>query len=648
MKKGLSILLAVITVLTLTSIIPANASQHIPIGFEEKQIDTYAMNKNTDPETITCLFRDDLPTVPYLSPEDFLNHILTVNVGVSNNGDGVFTYTNGEYHMVVDTVNDIVSFDRYEAFTIQNLFSDYAGDQENYYEIDPASFDYQTRSVRLDLGNYGIDIVTDGKRAYLPYVTLNDIFAETYCGVVFKSNRFRFVNTYLRYIGETDFAKYSDSRDKAMAQFTYDELCFVTDNFYGKPSKAILSDSIRKKGLDRTLSEYSSATSRVKELLLSESTEEYCAGVKLLDYYLDDGGHTSLGYALKKVSARFGLTDAAAAAKRAFGDSEAEELKNIETATAAKQAKAEAKSKLWAQKYAAYAEFETIRTWGKITFSRAGDTYFFDFDSFDSTVAEPFKQAMDYAEEHHAKRFIIDLSTNGGGTTTVAAFMLSLMHVDHNFLARCEASSNTYPLLLKIDKNLDGVIDEKDDEVQYSFDCAILTSQYSFSCANLMPCFAQDNGVAILGETSGGGCCDISVHYYPDGSLYAISGSTVMLRKSGADVDGGAVPDASLPGAASDYDGFYDIDAINAGFDAYYATSGTVLCGDYDEDRSVTILDATRAQNIIAELMERPSEDFLKKVDADGDGDLTILDATSVQRYLADLPAYEGIGKPAA
>ena len=64
--------------------------------------------------------------------------------------------------------------------------------------------------------------------------------------------------------------------------------------------------------------------------------------------------------------------------------------------------------------------------------------------------------------------------------------------------------------------------------------------------------------------------------------------------------------------------------------------------GDYDNDKDITILDATRAQNILAELVERPQEDFLANVDADGDGELTILDATRIQNFLAELCNMDG------
>ncbi len=66
------------------------------------------------------------------------------------------------------------------------------------------------------------------------------------------------------------------------------------------------------------------------------------------------------------------------------------------------------------------------------------------------------------------------------------------------------------------------------------------------------------------------------------------------------------------------------------------------LRGDYDQDEKITVMDATRAQNIIAELMERPEEAFLVAIDADGDGILNITDATRIQHVIAELCDWDG------
>lgn len=77
------------------------------------------------------------------------------------------------------------------------------------------------------------------------------------------------------------------------------------------------------------------------------------------------------------------------------------------------------------------------------------------------------------------------------------------------------------------------------------------------------------------------------------------------------------------------------------------AASGEPLRGDYDGDGEITIMDATRAQRIIAELDERPDDTFLTGVDADRDGELTIMDATRIQRVIAELCDWDGNLPPA-
>ena len=62
----------------------------------------------------------------------------------------------------------------------------------------------------------------------------------------------------------------------------------------------------------------------------------------------------------------------------------------------------------------------------------------------------------------------------------------------------------------------------------------------------------------------------------------------------------------------------------------------THIKGDADMDKSVTILDATRIQRFIADLIDEDEIDLIS-ADADGDGDVTILDATHIQRFIAEL-----------
>ena len=84
-----------------------------------------------------------------------------------------------------------------------------------------------------------------------------------------------------------------------------------------------------------------------------------------------------------------------------------------------------------------------------------------------------------------------------------------------------------------------------------------------------------------------------------------------------------------------------DITGTHIGF-AQDEPQPTYKRGDYDGDEKITIMDATRVQNIIAELVARPEEAFLAGVDADGDGMVTIMDATRIQNVVAELMNMDG------
>lgn len=63
---------------------------------------------------------------------------------------------------------------------------------------------------------------------------------------------------------------------------------------------------------------------------------------------------------------------------------------------------------------------------------------------------------------------------------------------------------------------------------------------------------------------------------------------------------------------------------------------------DYDKDGEITIMDATRAQYMLADLVYTPEDIFLMGIDADGDGDISIMDATRIQNVIAELMDMDG------
>ncbi len=566
MKKLLSVILISI-LLTAASAFPTAAVSKL--GYEKKMIPAELFDTK-DPVKLTCLFRKDLPTIPYLSVEDFLNQIFTEKVSVIDNKDNSFTFVNGKEEMVIDVDRDTIHFDQPEKFCAQNAKPFLDEEKAEYISEDSELEEIgEHHSADLDLSKYDIDITAADGAVYLPYCTLNDLFSNNYRAVLYDNRSLTFTET----MDEGNFSERIDSaekREKSIVDFTYRELCFIFDHLYGEPSSAILSESIGKVGFDKTLESYSDTTAKIKKLLLSESKRDFCVGVMLLDCYLADGGHTQMSYGVENVLSQSGLYDLESIIDEDLIDLSQPDLLSIIQSQVDEFTSITHYQTLKGAKTDACEQFTVVNIWDDAALYQADSTFLFDFEEFKDAVIDPYKWSLDYAKEHGGKNFVIDLSTNIGGSDAVSAYMLSFMAKDSEPLMVSAISGNTFRSKNIVDKNLDDKFDDKDEKEAYDFNFAVLTSSASFSCANLMSCTAQDHGIVILGETSGGGCCNIAPHFYPEGGIFTISGSSKLIHDNGEDFDSGATPDVPLPGAEDGYEGFYDIRTMNAGIEAFY------------------------------------------------------------------------------
>ena len=130
----------------------------------------------------------------------------------------------------------------------------------------------------------------------------------------------------------------------------------------------------------------------------------------------------------------------------------------------------------------------------------------------------------------------------------------------------------------KIDKNLDGKFDEKDDAINYKdkFHYAVLTTKYSFSCANALPCYAKADGIMVIGERSGGGGCATISTALGCGAFCMISRSKMLFDKDGKEIDSGAEPDKVIEvkkdaDGKADYSSFFDIPALSGYINDFYS-----------------------------------------------------------------------------
>ena len=131
----------------------------------------------------------------------------------------------------------------------------------------------------------------------------------------------------------------------------------------------------------------------------------------------------------------------------------------------------------------------------------------------------------------------------------------------------------------EVDRNFNGVFDAADQDVHYDLNFAVLTSGMSFSCGNLFPSILKDNGIPVLGATSGGGACAIQAMCTADGFCFQISSFRARLNSlDGDNIDSGVTPDIPIDNdgrvevklseenslMVKDYSKYFDIDYLRS------------------------------------------------------------------------------------
>ena len=105
------------------------------------------------------------------------------------------------------------------------------------------------------------------------------------------------------------------------------------------------------------------------------------------------------------------------------------------------------------------------------------------------------------------KKFVINIALNAGGESGISTAMVKIIcgetyrHQYDSYTGQDEV------IHYDVDLNFDGVFDEKDDEVSYPFEFAVMVGAQTYSAANYLASMAKDNGIPVLGEQTGGASC---------------------------------------------------------------------------------------------------------------------------------------------
>ncbi len=389
----------------------------------------------------------------------------------------------------------------------------------------------------------------DGTDCYAPLQTLSDfMLSYNYVNAFYNGETvvFALYGTLgsadeLTELGEIVHSVERRERSRAMADYSYAELCLALDSLYG------LKDSHSFTDFDSLFDQ----TGLFMGLKSTDPAEADEALYRLITLHLDDL-HSNFTMPSP-------LNDPAL-------------LHEFREQSGEGQAEA-----LFVRQYIRYLTARhAARPDGIPAYEEVGNTAYITFDQFEgipdsvdyyeiapTAEAEDTIGIMLYAysqimrEGSPVENVVLDLSCNTGGDADTAVFTISAFLGEGYVSILDTLSGGMATGNYEIDINLDGQFDDGDlGLLDKKLFC--LTSPVSFSCGNLVPnVFKNSNMVTLLGRTSGGGSCLVLPMSTADGTAFQISGFLrLAFPKNGSfyDIDQGAAPDFTLSDPASYYD----------------------------------------------------------------------------------------------
>ncbi len=553
MKKCAALLL---TVLLLANLFPAAyaAKEH---SVKKREYTVYIGSvDDTLIDPFPLYFLDGVMDLPYLEIDDlgelifFLNNVINEddNYALSSHYEGNvvrFDREYADYPVEFDFARDRITFIDYNMFlhnsyetTLIDMVSESGVDENGRAQLilrdRENSFDRNGDIKVFDLAAYGIDLVRVGDGYYVPLQTANDIFfyPMSYTGLLFNGQALFLANEDQLYaqdeyteLGELYYDVPTADRSDELAEYGYNELCMMLDNFYGLKDSHSITDFAQtfwEIGFDEPLRG-------------NDPVDADEALKQFIEYYLDD-----LHSAFHEFSCLSG--------RRPFAVNNAMANRKFDENSAA----------FSAARAAFYPD-------GCPGYEEVGNTAYVTFDSFESnyygqafyngleddTIPDDTIGLIIYAHKQITRpdspieNVVLDLSNNTGGAVDAAVFVLGWLLGDAPFSIKDTCTGAMSTSIYRADVSLDREFDERDTVSDKKLYCLI--SPVSFSCGNLVPAALKSSQrVTLLGRTSGGGSCVVQPASTAWGTVFQISGAQRMsFLKNGSfyDIDQGVDPD---------------------------------------------------------------------------------------------------------
>ncbi len=595
-KTVILLFLAVVVSAMFASSVLANSG----ISYEDRNVNYY-MESMDENRTVKLRFYGDLKNIPYIELSDFYKTFIAYKaprnfLTSSRIRDYHVMYTPWESAIIVNPTNDTLIVYDLSGFTYlpYYMLNSKNGEQDEFH---PYLISYDTfvnvqeaEAMEIDLSKYSIDIREESDGIWFPLATLANLFSGSNNYYIMYNGTAVYAVDLARQIlpenaAESDEQYYTAIkrlRPKDLVNFTYNELCFTIDTFYGYPESAAVAEKLKDEGgLDAYLE---NNCPEIKQLLLSQELDDYLCGMAALFYGpMYDGGHTV-------------FNDFQWADSETYNSVVNTLWKYGKLYNQDFQAKYDARD-LVKEARASLADKENVKyeSIGSSYYFEYGNLALFSFDTFynnyqqwneyysgerksipcDDDSFGQFVTAVRKASDNpKIKYFVIDISSNGGGETSPMAGMLPFIVGESKFGLKNMMNGVKFEAYFSVDSNFDGEFDTEYDNVKADLKFAIMTSRTSFSCANLMASIMKDNGIPVIGEQSGGGACAIEANPTPEGFVFYLSSREKLVNSKGESIDMGIPIDIPLPvsgtGDEHDYSAFYDLQLLSKLLSEYY------------------------------------------------------------------------------
>ncbi|MCR4923095.1 MAG: hypothetical protein K5931_03720 [Lachnospiraceae bacterium] len=579
-------------------------------NYSEKVTQVYEEDRDIPAFSVPLRFYSGLEDIPYIGIRDYYRIIMN-NKGyleMEETEDNVFLLTTGRGdRATVDLEKGCLYSDDLYRFT--DCFYRYGYDQDSvYYDGSPfiklAGVEYDREGsdpATLDFSKYGIKIYGDPKDIYFPLATLSDIFSNMHYMNISYIEGSIYYSAIVYYYPDIADRRLEEliskgSRGSLEArEFNYKELCFNIDNFCGHPAVSDIEPLIRESGLDRALKEYDEVSARIKNFLLSEDIAAYLAGTVLLDYYLYDG-HNDLGYSfINSIYDRAGSGEDALCQEicKSYESILFDTIEGWSQRDAFEDYRIKGSRELYwineARNKSLEGCMELNEDFVGDAYNVMGDTavvsfspFLLDTDAWDAyylegaeipkkrdSVGIVYNALKKAGEDKNIKNFVIDISSNFGGSGDACVGIYSLItgKREVELRTRNRISGRVQTARYLVDRNFDGEFNEEDNGEQFDFNFCIITSYQTFSCGNLLTAMLKDEGIKVVGERTGGGANPVRDCVMANGMAYSISDNNVFLNAGGEGIEGGITPDFYLikngQEGKKDYSAFFDIKGLS-------------------------------------------------------------------------------------